>query len=130
MLVGHDIGFGIAQILVAKNENLFQKLIFNCVTGTSWPIPNIEKMIKGSKLGLFYWLAIFGKFKSEKLYNALSKSFFNYKLTKRDFERVFYDGKFHNGHKIKKFQKMLKVLDSSHTLKICHISLKSRFPLI
>lgn len=115
-LVCHDIGGGIGQILVTKHEDLFQKLILsNCVTGKSWPIKSVQKMIKASKLGLFYWLAIFGKFKRDKLYNALSKSFFRDKLSENDFDRIFYDGKFHKSERIKKFQRMLKVLHNSHT---------------
>lgn len=117
-LVAHDIGGGIAQILVANNEELFKKVILsNCVTGSSWPIPSIQKMIKASKIGVFYWLAFFGMFKADKFYKTLSNSFYNKKLSKKDFERIFYDGKFTKSSKIYKFQKMLKVLHNSHTSK-------------
>lgn len=130
ILVGHDIGGGIAQILATKSEHLFQKLILsNCVTGISWPIPNVEKMIKASKLGLFYWLALFGKFKSDKLYAALSRSFVNTKLATSDFERIFYDGKFHKGRKVKKLQKMLKVLGNAHTAAIMTSLANIRIPV-
>ena len=115
-LVGHDIGGGIAQILITKKENLFDKVILsNCITAKSWPISNVEKMIKASKIGLFYWLAILGKFHSKKLFESLSKSFYRNKLTENDFNRIFYDGKFNKGKQVKKFQKMLKVLDNVHT---------------
>ncbi len=116
-LVAHDIGGGIAQIMMTKRPDLFSKVILsNCVTGSSWPIPNVQKMIKASKLGVFYWLARFGQFSPDKLFQALSKSFVRSNLSEDDFFRIFYDGKFNNKSKIKKFQRMLKVLSNSHTI--------------
>ncbi len=129
-LVGHDIGGGLAQILIANNEKLFDRAVLsNCVTGDSWPVTNVEKMIKASKLGLFYWLAIFGKFSSEKLFMTLSKSFCRNRISKSDFERIFYDGKFNKNTKIKKFQEMLKSLDNSHTSKNMEALSKIQIPV-
>ncbi|WP_430905935.1 alpha/beta fold hydrolase [Maribacter sp. 2-571] len=115
-LVGHDIGGGIVQILIAKHEQLFVKAVLsNCVTGSSWPIKSVTRMIKASRLGLFYWMAMAGKFKEDKLYNALSKTFHRNNLSRSEFDRIFYDGKFNKSRRIRKFQKMLRRLSSKHT---------------
>ncbi len=116
-LVGHDIGGGIAQIMMTKEPTIFKQVILsNCITDDTWPIPDIEKMVKVARLGLFYWMARLGFFQKGQLYKSLSKPFFRNQLSESDFSRIFYDGKFKDKQQIKRFQKMLKALDSKHTI--------------
>jgi pimeloyl-ACP methyl ester carboxylesterase len=116
-LVAHDIGGGIAQILMTKEEKLFNKVILsNCVTEKSWPVSSVQLMIIASKLGLFYWFAKLGFLNSKTMYKEISKSFYRNVISKKDFKRIFYDGKFNKEKSVKKFQKMLKYLGNVHTL--------------
>ncbi|NOZ46369.1 MAG: alpha/beta hydrolase [Chlorobi bacterium] len=116
-LIGHDIGGGIAQIMVANQENLFKKItLSNSITADSWPVPTVQKMIKASRLGIFYWLAMFGKFPFENLFASMSKAFIsNQNLSEDTFRRIFYDGKFNKRKMVWKFQRMLTKLDSRYT---------------
>ncbi len=116
-LVAHDIGGGIAQILMTKEEKLFNKVILsNCVTEKSWPVSSVQIMIIASKLGLFYWIAKLGFLSSKKMYKEISKSFYRNGISENDFKRIFYDGKFNKDKSVKKFQKMLTYLNNTHTM--------------
>jgi len=115
-LVGHDIGGGVAQLMVTQKEVLFQKLtLSNCITSDSWPVPAVRQMIMASRLGIFYTLARLNVMSFRTLYKAVSASFYNTSLSGSDFRRIFYDGKFHDKKMILNFQKMLKRLSNRFT---------------
>jgi pimeloyl-ACP methyl ester carboxylesterase len=117
-LVAHDLGGAIAQIMITDNPLLFDKVtLSNVGTADTYPVPTIAKLVKASKMGLFYWLAIFGRFKTDKLYDSMKRFFVRNKtFSNNDFERIFFDGKFHKSKSIVKFQKMLTRLDNRYTV--------------
>lgn len=117
-LVAHDLGGAIAQIMITDNPFLFDKVtLSNVGTADTYPVPTIAKLVKASKIGLFYWLAVFGRFKAEKLYESMKRYFVrNNSFSNNEFERIFFDGKFHKSKSIVKFQKMLAHLDNRYTV--------------
>lgn len=117
-LVAHDLGGAIAQIMITDNPLLFDKVtLSNVGTADTYPVPTIANLVKASKMGLFYWLAIFGRFKAEKLYAGMKRFFVrNKSFSKNEFERIFFDGKFHQRKSVAKFQKMLARLDNRYTV--------------
>jgi pimeloyl-ACP methyl ester carboxylesterase len=117
-LVAHDLGGAVAQLMLTDNSSLFEKItLSNVATANTYPVAAIAKLVKASRIGMFYWLALFGKFNSDKLYVSL-KLFFvrNKTFSKNEFERIFFDGKFHQSKAIAKFQKMLAQLDNRYTV--------------
>ncbi|MEL6193606.1 MAG: alpha/beta hydrolase [Bacteroidota bacterium] len=117
-LVGHDLGGAVAQLMLTREESLFQKVsLCNVVTADTYPVPVIERLIKAAKMGLFYWMARFGRFEMEKQYKGMKKVFVrNTSFSQEDFQRIFYDGKFHSPKMAAKFQRMLTKLNHSATL--------------
>lgn len=117
-LVGHDLGGAVGQLMLTREESLFQKVsLCNVVTADTYPVPVIEKLIKAAKLGLFYWMARFGKFEMSKQYTGMKRVFVrNTSFSQDDFQRIFYDGKFHKPKMAAKFQRMLRSLSHSATL--------------
>lgn len=117
-LVAHDLGGAVAQIMITDNPLLFDKVsLSNVATADTYPVATISKLVKASKWGLFYWLAIFGKFDANKLYSSMKHFFIrNKSFSKNEFERIFFDGKFHKSKSILKFQKMLTHLNNRHTV--------------
>ena len=117
-LVAHDLGGAVAQIMLTDNPTLFEKVtLCNVGTANTYPVPTIAKLVKASKLGLFYWLALFGRFKADKLYAGMKRFFVrNKSFSKNEFERIFFDGKFHQRKSFAKFQKMLARLDNRYTV--------------
>ena len=117
-LVAHDLGGAIAQIMITDNQSLFKKVtLSNVGTADTYPVPTIAKLVKASKIGLFYWLALFGRFRVNKLYDSMKRFFVrNKSFSKNEFERIFFDGKFHKRKSIAKFQKMLAHLDNRYTV--------------
>ena len=117
-LVAHDLGGAIAQIMITDNPLLLDKVtLSNVGTADTYPVPTIAKLVKASKMGLFYWLAIFGRFKAEKLYAGMKRFFVrNKSFSKNEFERIFFDGKFHKRKSAAKFQKMLARLHNRYTV--------------
>jgi pimeloyl-ACP methyl ester carboxylesterase len=116
-LVAHDLGGAIAQIMITENVTLFGKVtLSNVGTADTYPIPTVERLVKASKMGLFYWLAIMGRFNSDQLYAGMRKFFVrNQSFSKDEFVRIFYDGKFHKSRLAKKFQMMLAQLNNRYT---------------
>ncbi len=117
-LVAHDLGGVVAQLMLTSNSSLFEKAtLSNVGTANTYPVIAIAKLVKASQLGLFYWLALFGKFNADKLYSSMKLLFFRNKtFSKNDFEKIFYDGKFHKRDAVAKFQKMLTRLDNHYTV--------------
>ncbi|MEM7510539.1 MAG: alpha/beta hydrolase [Bacteroidota bacterium] len=117
-LVGHDLGGAVAQLMLTREESLFQKVsLSNVVTADTYPVPVIEKLIKAAKLGLFYWMARLGRFEMGKQYKGMRRVFIrNTSFSQEDYQRIFYDGKFHSPKMAAKFQRMLTRLNHSATL--------------
>lgn len=117
-LVAHDLGGAIAQVMLTDNPSWFVKVtLSNAGTANTYPVPDILKLVKVSKIGLFYWLALLGSFKADEVYDEINKLFVrNHPFPKSDFERIFYDGKLHQRKSIAKFQKMLARLDNRCTV--------------
>lgn len=116
-LVGHDLGGAVAQLMLTDNPSLFQKVtLSNVGTANTYPVTSIAKLVKISRFGLFYWLALMGKFNSDKLYSSMKLFFIrNHSFSKNEFERIFFDGKFHKRNAVAKFQNMLARLDNRYT---------------
>lgn len=115
-LIGHDIGGGVAQLMVTANEKRFKKLtLSNSITAASWPVPEAKQMIIAARLGLFYVLTRLKLLSFRRLYKAISASFYRSSFSESDFNRVFYDGKFSNKKMALNFQRMLARLDSRYT---------------
>ncbi|MEM8896808.1 MAG: alpha/beta hydrolase [Bacteroidota bacterium] len=117
-LVGHDLGGAVAQLMLTQKEALFLKVsLSNVVTADTYPVPVIEKLIKAAKMGLFYWMARLGRFEMGKQYKGMKRVFIrNTSFSQEDFQRIFYDGKFHSPKMAAKFQRMLARLNHSATL--------------
>jgi pimeloyl-ACP methyl ester carboxylesterase len=130
-LVAHDLGGAVAQIMLTDNPSLFEKVtLSNVATANTYPVPTISKLVKASKIGLFYWLAMLGKFSADKLYTSM-KLFFvkNETFSKTEFNRIFFDGKFHKRKAVSKFQKMLALLDNRYTLENMEKLKKIKLPV-
>lgn len=117
-IIAHDLGGAVAQLMITNEPSLFSKVtLSNVGTADTYPIPTISKLVTASKIGFFYLFAILGRFQSERLYLSMKKFFYrNKSFQKTEFERVFYDGKFHKSKSILKFQKMLGHLNNRHTI--------------
>ncbi len=117
-VVAHDLGGAVAQIMLTDNPSLFEKVtLSNVGTANTYPVPTIAKLVKASKIGLFYWLALLGRFNADKLFVGMKRFFVrNKSFSKSEFERVFFDGKFHKRKSVANFQKMLARLDNRYTI--------------
>jgi len=117
-LVAHDIGGGVAQLMLTDNEDLFAKAtLSNCITADTWPVPFIQRLINVAKMGMFAPMARWGMFKAHKLFDPLKQSFVHPEvLTDQNFKSVFYDGKFHAKGNRAAFQSLLKSLNPKDTL--------------
>lgn len=115
-LVGHDIGGGIAQLMITQEEGLFQKMtLSNCATADLWPVPIIKLLILTSKLGLFPFAAKtnLARWLGQ---NSLKKGFYNSNnLTDKVKNRIFFDSKMKTREGRKKFAKLLRHLNSDST---------------
>ncbi len=117
-LIGHDIGGGIAQLMVAEQEGLFSQLtLINCVTDKNWPVPIVRFMKMTAHFRLYPLLArlglvkLFGK-------RGLKKGFHNTdKLTKELRNTIFFDNKVKTSEGRKKFSVLLRKLSSKDTKK-------------
>ncbi|GAA4842011.1 alpha/beta hydrolase [Algivirga pacifica] len=118
-LISHDIGGGVAQWMLSEKPLLFTKATFsNSIAGDSWPVKDVAPMIKAAKTKMFAWMALLGFFKKKDLHRAIAKTFRQQPIEMDEFECIFYDGKFSNFQRAKKFQKMLRSLDNKYTQEI------------
>ena len=117
-LVAHDIGGGVAQLMLTENETLFTKAtLSNCITADTWPVPFIQRLINLAKIGMFAPMARWGMFKYKKLFEPLQGAFIHPEiLTDKSFTSVFYDGKFHAKNNRSEFQSLLRSLNPKDTL--------------
>ena len=116
-LIGHDIGGGIAQIMVTQQESLFRQLsLSNCATARTWPVPMVKLMQWTAHLGLFPIMARTG---IVKLLGGLTlrRTFYNRKKLSIEFkERIFFDTKISSPEGRRKFATLLKQLNSDSTM--------------
>lgn len=115
-LIGHDIGGGIAQIMLTQAEDLFEKAtLSNCATAATWPVPIIKLMKFIAQLGLFPFVAKSGL--AELFGNASLRNAFHNKekLTDEVKHRIFFNEKMRTAEGRKKFAELLKQLSSKST---------------
>lgn len=116
-LIGHDIGGGIAQIMLTQEERLFRQLsLSNCATARTWPVPMVRLMQWTASLGLFPFMARTGVV---QLLGGLSlrRTFYNKKKLRQELkERIFFDTKINNAEGQQKFAKLLRHLTSDSTM--------------
>ncbi|MCS1350556.1 alpha/beta fold hydrolase [Mechercharimyces sp. CAU 1602] len=130
-LIGHDIGGGVAQILITDIEEKFNKFtLSNSITSDSWPVPGIEALIKLAKLKLFTPIASTGIWSTSigrsTLQNAVSDK---RHLTKSVVSRIFWDKKVSTKNGRTKFQRMLGQLNPQHTIEIMPALKKVQVPV-
>ncbi len=117
-LIGHDIGGGIAQLMVTEEEQLFSKLtLANTVTAANWPVAPVRLMKLFAHLHLYPFLARLGLV---RLLGSpgLKKGFFDAKkLTKEVRNTVFFDNKIKTREGRQKFAVMLRQLSPRDTKK-------------
>lgn len=115
-LVGHDIGGGIAQIMLTKAERLFTKVsLSNCATASTWPVPIIQLMRGIAQLGLFPLVAQLGL---AELTGGISlKNAFHHKekLNAAVKEKIFFDDKMRTAEGRAKFAQLLQQLNAKST---------------
>lgn len=117
-LIAHDIGGGVAQLMLTRDENLFaQATLSNCITADSWPVMGIRAMIWLAKMRLFAPLAALGwipnALVSHELRRAVSDS---NTLSQERMSRIFWDGKVSSAAGRQEFQRMLQALDPMETV--------------
>jgi 2-hydroxymuconate-semialdehyde hydrolase len=117
-LIGHDIGGGVAQLLITKDEPRFQKFtLSNCITADTWPVPEIKIMIALAKMRLFKLVAGMGVFSTFLGRLILYQSVVNKSALNSDtLSRIFWDSKVSTQQGRQKFQRLLISLDPQQTL--------------
>jgi pimeloyl-ACP methyl ester carboxylesterase len=116
-LVAHDIGGGVAQLMLTSAEGLFARAtLSNCITASTWPVSSVKMMRARAKLKLFAPMARFGAFPNPIAQHALGKAVVNRRvLTPAVQSRIFWDGKVSSEQGRREFQHMLSALDPSET---------------
>jgi len=117
-MIGHDIGGGIAQILMAQDERLFSHVtLSNCITANSWPVLSVRFLIWTAKLRLFRFFTCLGLFPNPYANWELSRSVCDKRcLTPEAISRIFWDSKVTSKRGQLAFQKMLVSLDPKDTI--------------
>ncbi len=116
-LIGHDIGGGIAQLLMTRAGDRFQKVtLSNCATADTWPVPIINALIFTARMGLFPLAARLGL--AQAIGTSSLKSAFGHprQLTKDMKERIFFDRKMQEPAGRNQFAAMLKALGNQATV--------------
>jgi pimeloyl-ACP methyl ester carboxylesterase len=116
-LVAHDLGGAVAQLMLTSHSQPFHSVtLSNVVTANTYPVDSIHKLVKAARLGLYFWFAVLGRFKRKQLFTSIAKLFIRDRsLNESDFDRIFFDGKFHQMSKARKFQNMLAQLNCEGT---------------
>ncbi|WP_019025777.1 alpha/beta fold hydrolase [Colwellia piezophila] len=117
-LIGHDIGGGVAQILMTLDEQLFSHVtLSNCITASSWPVLSVRLMIWMAKFRLFRTSVKLGLFPNSYANWELRRAVFNSAcLTPATVSRIFWDSKITDKQGQLAFQNMLASLDPKHTI--------------
>jgi len=95
LLVGHDIGGGVAQIYACEHQNLINRLIIsNSIVEDLWPVFSIGLLKKVAGFGLYPVSAVLGGFKNPYTWSIMKKSVADKsKMTKEVAEHVFWSDK-------------------------------------
>lgn len=118
-LIGHDIGGGVAQLMLTRSPAHFGRVtLSNCITADTWPVPSVKVMIWLARLRLFAPLAKLKLFPNFIAHRELRRAVYRAtSLTSERMRRIFWDGKVTSSDGRKAFEKMLRALDSSETLR-------------
>ena len=94
-LVAHDIGGGVAQILVSDSPHWVQQLtLSNCIAAGTWPVLPIKMLIAIARLRLYPLMASLRLLPNPYVSWELKRSVHNTQvLTKDTVKRVFWDNK-------------------------------------
>lgn len=119
-LIGHDLGGGVAQIMLAQRPDLFQQVtLSNCATAASWPVPIIRLMRTVARLGLFEWSAKMGLMTTPYALQKLKEAVYDASVLSPELvQRVFIDSKFKDDQGRIEFARLLRSLDNQDTLEI------------
>jgi len=95
VLIGHDIGGGVAQIYACDHQSLINRFIIsNSIVEDLWPVFAIGLIKAIAGLGLYPINAILGGFKNPYTWNIMKKSVADKsKMTKEIAEHVFWSDK-------------------------------------
>jgi pimeloyl-ACP methyl ester carboxylesterase/peroxiredoxin len=116
-LIAHDIGGGVAQLMLTSAEELFARAtLSNAITADTWPVTSVKMMRALAKLKLFAPMSRFGLFPNAIAHRALRKAVANQSvLTQGVQRRIFWDGKVSSERGRDEFQRMLSALDAQET---------------
>jgi len=97
LLVGHDIGGGVAQIYACEHQSLINRLIIsNSIVEDRWPVFAIALLKTVAGLGLYPISAVLGGFKNPYTWSIMKKSVADKStMTKEIAEHVFWSDKLH-----------------------------------
>jgi len=100
VLVGHDIGGGVAQIYACDHQSLINRFIIsNSIIEDRWPVFAIGLIKAIAGMGLYPINAILGGFKNPYTWSIMKKSVADKsKMTKEIAEHVFWSDKLRTKH--------------------------------
>lgn len=116
-LVSHDIGGGVAQLMLTKDESRFARAtLSNCITADTWPVSSVKMMRALAKMRAFAPMAALGLFPNFIARHELRRAVVNTGvLTKERTTQIFWDGKVSHKSGRHEFQNMLRALHSRET---------------
>lgn len=118
-LISHDIGGGVAQIMLTMDESRFSKAVFsNSITADSWPVPAMIELINAANAGQYVPAAEAGNIQQEL--GSFIKSTFVHQdvITDELMTEIFLDGKVSTPAGREKFSNLLTRLDNRETIAI------------
>ncbi|MDJ0762617.1 MAG: alpha/beta hydrolase [Myxococcota bacterium] len=118
-LIAHDIGGGVAQIMMTQATALFSRVTFsNVITADTWPVSSIAMLIWIAKRGLFKHMAGVGLFPNFIANKQLRRAVHDPDCLTRDrVSRIFWDGKATDKQGRIEFQRMLSALTPEDTMR-------------
>lgn len=122
VIVSHDIGGGVLQILAFRHPELVDQMVFsNAIVGDSWPVAPIRLLIWTARMGLLPFIGASGIYHFEPYLNySLRRTFADPALAGRmDFrQRIFFDSKMISAEGRHAFAAHLRSLSNSQTLDV------------
>jgi pimeloyl-ACP methyl ester carboxylesterase len=131
-LVGHDLGGGVAQILVVRHPELVERLTMgDTVAEDSWPVTPIRLFHLVAKAGLYPALAAARMVPNPYARRELRRAFADpAQLDAETAQRVFWDGKVTDPRGRREFAKHLAALDPGQTVEIAKHLKKIKVPVL
>jgi len=117
-LVGHDLGGGVAQILVGRRPELVDRLtLTDTVVEDGWPVAPVRLFRGVARLGLYPALAASGLVPNPYARHELAKGFARReRIDGETARRVFWDTKVTDGVGRREFARHLQALDPEQTV--------------